>query len=417
MRLKLFLMLFLGCSLTAFAQMGNSPYSRIAFGDINPEGTIYNLGMGGIGVSNMSQAYPAVINPALLARHSIMSFDGGVLGQLRNLRSPSQQENNMAANLNYANFVLPVSKYWSMGLGLRPYSFIDYLANTEERIPQTATIVRYRLKGVGGLSQVYWANGFKLYKGLSVGIQASYIFGQAVNENTASLLGNTQSYTVTAFERYNYSTISTRMGIAYRQKIHKDNVYINFGATTDLQANLRVIEYKALQRRTASDEVSSADTIADLRGNATMPARYALGVSLEKPFAYTFGIDYSVQDWTNFTDARPTLPMAKAQKIGVCLEWTPNVNSVSNYFSRVSYRLGGHYAQTPLLINGVQMEEYGASVGFSMPLGRSISSLNFAVSYTQRGNATESTLQEQVVRLLLGVTINDPQWFVKRKIN
>ena len=41
------------------------------------------------------------------------------------------------------------------------------LFKTEDKLPQTPTYFETRYRGEGGVSQVYWAHGYKLKKGIS----------------------------------------------------------------------------------------------------------------------------------------------------------------------------------------------------------------------------------------------------------
>src|SRR5690606_18111289 len=89
------------------------------------------------------------------------------------------------------------------------------------------TQVKY--SGDGGLSEVYFGNGVKVLKDVTVGVGASYIFGTINNNYTSALqpagstLPNT-SQQLRIRQETNYGDFAFKAGLAYRKKFGKYNI-------------------------------------------------------------------------------------------------------------------------------------------------------------------------------------------------
>ncbi len=400
------------CSATQqiLAQAGNSPYSRFGLGESADNGNIYNIGMGGIGIATPSQAYANVVNPALLIRNKLTCFDAGFWAENKNLITNKELQSTQSGNLAYINFAFPVARKWTLGLGLNPYTTVNYTNRESELKAGTSSYVVYTYKGTGGINQAYVATGVEVLKDFYLGLRVNYNFG-VIKEQSQSLVDDALSaYKVQLLQRNNVGDFSFRLGANYRKNIAKDK-FINVGAIYDLAANISTSNFTARQWLTPSDGVLYTDTLTNNNTSTKIPAKYGIGLSFEKPFHYLIGFDFSTQDWRNIA-----LDGANTYKVSFGGEWTPNSNSIDNYLKRISLRAGINYAQIPTTLLGIQLDERSISVGFSAPMMRGISSLNMAFVLGQRGTLEKNLIQENFFRVNLGLTVND-QWFVRRRIN
>jgi hypothetical protein len=405
----------------AFAQLGNSPYSRLGLGELIPQGSVYHLGMGGISVATSSPAYLNFGNPALLSRNSLVGFEAGFSGEAKLITSQGASERNSNGNLSYLAFAFPLAKYWTLGVGVRPYSNINYIDKSEQKIPQTPSFIEYAYKGSGGITQAFISNGIRIYKGLSIGFQANYNFGSINTESVSTIIDNQTttfgSYVIAIYDQNAFSDFSYKTGLSYALKVSK-NAFLNFGATYDLEANLGAQRFRAIQRRDIRGQILSSDTLSLDRGvKANVPAKTSFGISLERAFKYNVGADFSIQDWSSFQGLVTKDSLTKIYQFKIGGEYTPNLTSINSYLARMTYRLGFSYAQLPYILNGKQLDERAVHLGFSLPLNRGYSALNFAFVAGQRGATSGNLLQETFFRINLGMTVNDAQWFFRRKIN
>jgi hypothetical protein len=403
-------------SLTLSAQNGNAPYSRLGIGQLAESGSLYNIGMGGLGISNGSQAYINLINPALLTRNTLTAYEAAANAEYKIISSNNASERNSTGNLSYLAFAFPLTRHWTLGVGLKPFSNVNYIDRFEQKIPQRPSFIEYSYEGTGGVNQAFISSGFLLTKGLSLGIQANYNFGAINTASISRIIDNQLSYAVALYEQTNFGDLSYKTGIAYRVRVGKETS-LNFGTTYDLEANLAVKRFRSAQRRDATGQIFSSDTLfRDLRGSVLLPAKYGFGISLQRPFKYTVGIDLTLQDWSNFTGLILRDTLQSSQKITVGGEITPNIASIGSYLARITYRAGVTHTILPYLLNGNSLNETSISLGFSLPVNRGLSSINMAFIGGQRGVAGENTLKETFFRVHLGLTVNDQSWFYRRKI-
>jgi len=160
------------------------------------------------------------------------------------------------------------------------------------------------------------------------------------------------------------------------------------------------------------------DTITNNEsGYITMPSEVSFGISIEKQYTYVIGIDISKQSWSDYRDFDGDGGLDNTYSYRLGAEWVPDITSVSSYFKRVAYRAGVSYQQLPFTVDGEQVEKLTASVGFSLPVNRGFSSLNFAFIYgtAQAGNSSQD-VSEEFIQFKVGLTVND-RWFVRRRIN
>jgi hypothetical protein len=413
------LLLTVGYSLVGTAQTGNSPYSRFGLGELSPSGSVYSVGMGGLGVAVSSPVYINGINPALLARNKVVSFEAAFTGENKLVSNAQTTRRHSGGNLAYLAFALPITKKWTLGLGLRPLSTVNYTLVREQRLPNTPSFVEYRFRGLGSVSQAYLSSGFEVLKGLYLGGEVAYNFGVLRTESRSRVLDNGQSYTIELVDRLNFSDLTYKLGGAYRLKLNKD-LSLNVGATHSFGQEVRVNQFQALQRLRANDEVVSADTLLpSTPGSVRYPQATSFGLSLERAFHYVIGVEYTRQQWSEYRglgiseDNR----LDNTYRLAAGGEWIPNIQSVNNYFARASYRAGGYYQQQPITINGTRIEEFGINFGLSLPVNRNFSSVNLAFTYGRRGTRDNGLIREDFFRINVGLTVNDPLWFQKRKIN
>ncbi|MDW7693667.1 hypothetical protein R9C00_02840 [Flammeovirgaceae bacterium SG7u.111] len=404
-------------SVSVLAQGANSPYSILGLGHLQHMGNIANNGMGGIGVSNSHALQSNTLNPANLVSNKIVYFDASMMGEFRQTERGDSKQTDFGGNLMHLSFGFPVTRNWTMGFGLRPVTLVNYEISTYEKLPNTPTFVEYEYLGDGGITQAYFSNGIMLVKGLSVGLEATYNFGSINRQTRSNLDDGSNEYTVGIFNRRSFSQITFLPGIRYAAQVG-EKFFVNLGGTYKMSTEYAVRDFEAIERRSASSDARIvSDTLMDVRSKVKMPSALNMGVSIEIPYKFVFGVDVSLQKWTDFTETDGANPYKDAMEVRSGLEWTPDYTSVSSYLKRVSYRIGGAYKELPYEWNDKVLNDYSASMGMSFPMGRGYSTLNLALIYGVLGNGDNTSIKEQYARFNFGLTINDPNWFIRRRIN
>ena len=402
----------------AFSQGGNSPFSVLGVGEVINPGNIRNDGMGGMGISAPHPLYGNVINPANLAYNTYTYFDVGVMAEYKTVNEGELQQIDFGGNIDYVSFGFPLNRFWVTGAGLRPYSVVNFEASTIEKLPNAPTFVDYSYVYEGGINQVYWTNAFRLFKGLTVGLEAIYNFGSLGTSSFSTLTNARTSSNIEFLKRTIVSDFSFKPGINYSGKLN-EKMILNIGSTYSFGTNYNVKQHEEIIRNYFTNQnLKQRDTLLNnVGGSITMPAEMAIGVSIEKQYKYTIGLDFVRQSWSDYKDFNGNAGLNNTYTYRFGAEWIPDITSVSSYLKRVSYRIGGSYEQLPFTLDGQQIEKLSASLGFSLPVNRGFSSLNFAAIYgvTQAGNDFED-LSEEFLQFKLGLTVND-RWFVRRRIN
>lgn len=401
-----------------FAQGGNSPFSVLGVGEIINPGNIRNDGMGGMGISAPHPLYGNVINPANLAYNTYTYFDVGVVAEYKSVTEADLQQTDFGGNIDYISFGFPLNRYWVTGAGLRPFSVVNFETNTSEKLPNAPTFVDYSYIYEGGINQVYWTNAFRLTKGLTVGLEAIYNFGSLSTSSFSTLTNANSASNVEFLKRTIVSDFSFKPGISYSAKF-SEKMILNLGSTYNFGADYNVRQHEEIVRNyLASQELKQRDTILNnVDGSITMPAELAFGISLEKQYTYLIGFDFIRQSWSDYKDFNGNAGLVNTYTYRFGAEWVPDITSVSSYFKRIAYRIGGSYEQLPFTLGGQQIEKLSASLGFSLPVNRGFSNLNFAAIYgVTRATENSDSLAEEFLQFKLGLTVND-RWFVRRRIN
>ncbi|MFC5407948.1 hypothetical protein ACFPMF_01415 [Larkinella bovis] len=406
-------------SFTAQAQgIGNSPYSSLGVGEIYGSSNITNLGMGGMGTAYANSFFLNSVNPALLVRNRYTIFEVGLLGQSKKLAdSRGQNQQDFGANLSYLTFTFPVTRYWSAGIGLRPYSYVDYQTTQYQKVPGTIYESEYIYRGRGGLNKATFTNGFSLTKNIFVGVEGAFIFGNTTNDSDSRLLIGGDDITVKRSTLTSYSDIVWRLGAAWRPKLHKD-WFLNVGATIDPKTKLNGTSLDTYQQIDASGSlISNPDTVSSRTGGAvTLPTQFRGGIVLEKSQKLAVGVEFGYQPWSQYKALDGTSGQLKdSYSIGAGLEYTPRIRS-TRYLDLIPYRLGFNYAQLPYSVGGKQPTDVNVSLGLSLPVGQFVNSVTVSLIGGQRGTITDGQIRERYFKIGLGLSLNQ-QWFQRYKVD
>ena len=402
--------------------LGNSPYSSLGMGELYNDAFAASSGMGQSGVSTASSFEINNLNPALWVRNKFTTLDFGAIGQYKKIESGNDKQTNSGGNLGYVALSFPVAKRWTLGVSIKPYSFVDF-QNTETRnVTGTPYNAYYYNSGKGGVNKVSFTNAFQIGKYLSLGLETSYFFGN-VRRSTEAMIpfGDNNDYLASINDRTTYSDFAFRGGAALRVPIKKNNkLNLNVGGAYSLGTKLNAIHTTSFELTQASFPVIDPDTLVNKKnGTITLPAQYQVGFSFEWPYKLTLSADYSHQSWTDYrsfgsNDARNGLKDVDRMHLGV--EYTPKFGSLS-YFDNVRYRAGFSTGNTPYVIKETNAKDTNFSLGFTFPMGRGYQnfvSLSFIGG--QRGVVGNGQLRERYARVALGLTLRET-WFVKQKID
>ncbi|HEY0771801.1 MAG TPA: hypothetical protein VGD31_15860, partial [Sphingobacteriaceae bacterium] len=353
-----------------WGQAARSPFTTAGIGEPYGNALINTQGMAGVGASQPQYWHMNNQNPALLVYNNLTVFQAGILMENRTIRQDTAKEKSVGGNMNYLVTAFPV-KYgkWSTGIGLMPYTTVKYKIAYLGDIVNSTDSTEVIEEGSGGLTQLYWSNGVRIYKGLSLGLKAAYIFGSTKNTYSNRLYRSDQpiNYNSTVEDKLYTQDLSFTGGLSYTvdSLFSKNRYRLSFGATTTFGSNLNSRLRTEMYRSTSTGGSADNDTLATVEGQTYIPPAFTGGISLSRGAKWSLGTEFSYQDWTTFKSLNQ-----EAETLGVSWrfalggEITPDQVS-EKFLKRMVYRAGLSFEQYPYKTNNKSVNDLGINFGFS----------------------------------------------------
>ena len=413
--------LFVFVATGVFAQADvDSPYSLFGVGQLSGKAMNVRLkGMGGVGNAIYGNGLINTGNPATLAKMDSLAFlfDAGVYFKTSNFSTSNKSERGANASFDYVAMAFGLTDWWKTGLGVKPYSSSGYKMVVEgysEGMGSYNTV----FKGSGGINQVFWTNAFRLGNHVSIGANAYYVFGDTKNVTTiypdsTYILGSRRGIDMMI------SSFMFDYGLMFDMPLGSD-MNLSVGLTYQQSVKLRGTQttfIRSIMETMDTDVEYLIDTISynvNDHAKLTMPQGFGVGFALQKNNRWTLGVDFDWTQWSHFAREGVTEELKDSWRVAAGFEYMPTYSSVSGYFRRAHYRLGGNFEHGALYLNDHYINKVGVSAGVSLPLPRSLSKVNFAVEVGQYGTKEDGLIRENYLKFDIGVSVFE-RWFVKRR--
>ena len=402
----------------------NSPYSRFGLGSLSDQALGVNRQMGGLGYALRDVSYINLLNPAAVsaADSTTMLFEGGFSLQNGNFEENGVKINAKNASFDYLAMSFRLKKGLGIAIGLLPYSNVGYAFSSSDTFLSPdgdgdhSFSSTYKYSGNGGLTQPFVTVGWSITNNLSLGVMASYIYGN-ISHDISSEFSNSSISSRTRQYSLDVSNYKADFGVQYSKKISEKqnlNIGLVYSLGHDLNAEAKLVESKKTSGTVEYSDTTYFDNAFKLPHTFGLGAAYTIS-------KWTFGVDYTYQLWSDATFFGDNKGCDRS-KISLGAEYSPNLLS-RNVLKRTRYRAGLYYAEPYTEFNGKKgCEEYGVSAGFSMPMtstnnmnnNRSI--LNVSGQFVRINPKTTGMITETYFRLSVGVTFNE-FWFFKSKVN
>lgn len=404
-----------------YAQNGTvSPYSFFGIGDLRSVGTVDNQMMGGLSMYTDS-IHVNLRNPAAYGKLRLTTYTAALSHSELSLETLAETQNSSVTNLQYLSLGFPVGQFMGVGFGLMPFSSVGYNL-IQESVNSNDADVLNEYSGNGGLDQLYVSVGLQLVKNLHVGATVNFNFG-TLNNNRVQSVEDVQLGTLDRRES-RVSGFDFNYGATYYPKI-TDKLTLFTSVTVNTQANLvsqNTQTIGSFSRTTGQDiEVVEVDLAAQGRKNTEIkiPTTATIGLGIGEDKKWFVGAEYSMQELSTFQNEFITyenLVYQDASTLAVGGFYIPNYTSFSSYLRRITYRAGLRYNQSGLVVNNEEINNFGITFGFGLPLGRDFSNLNLGFELGRRGTTANDLVEESYFKVSLGLSFNS-LWFQKRKIN
>lgn len=413
-----------------------SPYSFYGIGSLKFKGTVENRSMGGLSIY-IDSIHVNLRNPASYATDNLayynnesrpVKFSVGGSHSSVGLKSSNSSDNSSTTSFDYVALSLPIGKF-GVGLGLLPYTSVGYRL---ESLNDEGDISN-RFRGEGGLNKVYFGLGYQIKKGLSVGIDANYNFGNIQN-STIEFLYDNEGVPVSNQSRENnrsdLSGLNVNLGISYKTMLNNKLELVS-GITYTPQSTLtsnndRTFSTITISGSTGQEFVNNTaevdlDQLGLKQTDLVLPSKFSVGAGIGEVRKWFIGAEFGSQNTSNFSNALyanngTTYEDSYSYSLGGF--YIPDYNSfetsISSYLKRWVYRGGLHYEKTGLNINNESINEFGISFGVGVPLGSMFSNANVGFEIGKRGTTNSNLIQENFINFQISLSLND-RWFRKSK--
>jgi hypothetical protein len=416
------ILVFLVCAgILVSAQKINSPYSYYGLGQLH--GKNINtplLSMGGVSIGMWD---PTMVNPGNPASYATFDstsflFEAAIIGNFVTHRTQFQTENSNYATLNYVFFGFPVTDWWRTTLGVMPFSKVGYDINVIVPVDEFSDVVN-DLSGDGGINRFFWGNGFNLTKNLRVGIDASFLYGQATRSSMVYFPDSSNIFSTKGNLSSRGAGFVFDYGIQYDFHIGEEDILtlgLIYSNPFYVNTEREYIVY-TLTGGFNGDVEFPQDTIVyqpKERGLTLIPSKVGFGFMYKHGQTLTVGGDFEWGNWDKFESFGTRDSLNNAYRMALGVQYVPRHTSISGLFQRMAYRIGVRYDNSYLHLLDNDINEYGISFGFGIPLKKSRTMIDLGVEVGRRGTTDNSLIQENFVNISFGVSIFE-QWFQKRR--
>ena len=417
-------------SMAAFAQSGtNSPYSQFGLGVLSEQSCGFNRGMNGLGLGFHEGNQVNYLNPASYARLDTLTFlfDAGISLHLTNFSEKGVRRNAKNANIEYVVAGFKAARRLGLSFGLIPFSNVGYQYSTSQALTAQpgSTILTNTYTGTGGVRQAYLGIGWEPIKGLALGANMSYMWGdynrRLINSYSDGSVNNlVHQYTI------DIRSYKVDFGAQYTAKVSAKD-YITLGLT--FSPTHKIGGKPQLQEILTNSQTNVSDTTSyggDFDLN--LPNFFGVGMMWNHNDKWKVGADYTLQQWSSVkfpsyeivggfsSFALRDNVLTDRHKLTLGGDFCPAPFS-RNFFNRIHYRAGVSYATPYIKVYGNDgPTEMSASIGFGIPIINPYNNRSFLNVSAQWVHSTaKNYITENVFRINVGLTFNE-LWFKKWKL-
>jgi len=439
--------IFLSFLHTFYAQVITThPLSSYGIGEYNTGSNAISGALGFVNTSMIDSNMVNFYNPSSYSRlskgNTLLSL--GIDSRFSFYEQGDISEFRFGTNIDHFALAFKMNKLMGMSFGLKPYSKMGY--EFSHNIFTGVDSLRYSYIGNGNIQDVY--AGFAIspinteQTNLSLGINASYLFGHVSNERKSELLtGNTEqgglSKDITRLSAFHY-----QLGAHFQQNIGlRQKILLAFN-----------MDPRQVFKGTLENELYSSSNInipdfydtIDFRsteGSVQALSSYEIGLKYQFFFRETkrksntrrpnMSLYASYKKWngikSDFSEPAVNWEIGASDKWSVGLSFSPETRIFENVatlkaLEKLNYRVGVFQTTSPFSPNGYNFIDRGTTFGIGIPIlaQMSLSSLNFAFVIGQKGTDNDASLKENYLGFNFGMVFSPSafeKWFRKRKLD
>jgi hypothetical protein len=416
----LLLSLFCGHLVYSQANSGHSPISRFGLGQLRGPGLTRAESIGGAGIALPASDFSNLLNPALLLFNDKVNLNMDLWYQAQNLKVAGNPDYTSAgAGPALVSISIPVSSRFVFGAGIKPHSVREFYYQSRSSLGTDTLQIRQR--GSGGTTQTFLSFGWKAAKGLSFGLETSYLFGTLEDSLTFGILPLQRNLTFVGIDKRKVSQFLFKPGAFYQFAIPgKEETYLGIGATAQIGGNVRYKKYSTFE----VSGVGEIDTLAfEQKGNLEIESRYRIGLSYFKTMNWGLSLEGElIQPGSSGLLAGSQFVSTSSMAVRFGAEYSPGVSKSTRYVNIMTFRAGFAHEEMPYALNGKKPTDTRLTFGTSFPVIRKEAKysrplINVGFALGQRGLNGSYLGMERYWQLSLGFTLNDFLWFNRYKID
>lgn len=377
------------------------------------------MAMGGTSQAMRSNLFVNPNNPASYTALDTNSFvfEGGVVSRNSTFETNTFSEEGDYSSLGYLVFGFPLAKKWKASMGLLPVSGVGYtIANTAQL--ENIGSAEYVFEGSGGINQVYFGQAIEVVKGLSLGVNAAYLFGTMDQSNAVTFPDSSNYLNYRLTNSTKVSDFRLTYGLQYETNL-KSGLRLISGLTYANSTNISAKRSSLGETfKFGSDGITfPRDTLVyspDAKGEIVLPDAYGAGLALQKPGKWLLSADYEWQNWEKYRNFGEKDSLQNSMRASLGFEILPSNSILDSYWKKIKYRMGLRYEKSYLQLQENQINEFGISFGAGLPLRKTRSTLNVAFEVGQRGTTNSNLIKENFFQVTLGFAIFE-YWFIQRR--
>jgi hypothetical protein len=405
----LFLVLVFFASFSAYSQsIATSPYSLYGLGSLYES----NFGLNpatGAGIALPSDSFINSKNAASLVDipGNNFFFEIGGVGIQSYFKDNVKKENRNNVQFSHFAFAFPINIKSAFSIAMMPYSSSSFkISGLKIPIIDSGEEYYYLdVIGTGGLNNLDFSYAYKLSNKLSLGFSASILFGNTTDERTYSI--NT-SYT-NINKKVSYGGFRPILSSQFKMS---PSLTFGLNVKSPSRVNATKVQSVTVVNSTGVSNLET-DKISDT-DDFYLPLE--IGVGFNKAFKNKFNVifDYEKRFWDGTNQSDMFGAFSNQEKLSFGISYLKTKIS-RNYFDRIKYAVGVNYDTGYLEVDNKKIGDKNFSIGVSLPLDRLSSALFIAYSYGQKGEVTNSLIQENYHKLSLNLNL-DGIWFVRKKL-
>lgn len=393
----------------------STPYSQFGLGQLQKNNSSILIGMGGIANGLRFENAINTQNPASYSALQWTTFEVGAFGLFTELSSNTSTAFRNNAALSYLKIGFPVTQKWGASFGLIPVSGMGYESKINTKFIDTPATQIY--KGSGGLNQFYIGNAYNITDQISIGINASYIFG-TLERTKANEFPDTLGFLNIKQTNSTYiGSLFFNYGIQYKKQLDKNRILtigLNGNPGTNLNANRNTTALRYFYQNNVERFVDTTQNTLDEKGKVFFPMINSIGFTLSKQNKWMFGADVTLGQWSSFKIYDVNQNLQNTTEISLGGSYIPNHTAVGNYLKNIEYRMGFNYSKSYVTILQENINQMNLSLGLGLPLPKTASRINLAIEFGKRGTLSKGLIEENYIGVHAGFNFCD-KWFIQRK--